>query len=283
MTKQYYSTRTNNSHKKPLLTLKTLKRVFLATYQSFDAKEYFQQAFGYHCVDNGFVPGTIIIDVGIEMESQIYKPAETLWPIENRAEHYTKDDLFDVIEFLHEWVSKPTEGYYHGYDNCGWHYDKFDKEEGQEEYRNKINGPLSQYENGYKLSGNGEIQSLAPAGLEILCNKALPTFDPDNVEERVNTAITKFKNRSSTVDDRQNAVRDLVDVLEFLRKDVKTVLLTKDENDLFNIANNFGIRHHNGKQKNNYDKAVWYSWMFYHYLATIHAVRHLIERKKDNN
>ena len=49
---------------------------------------------------------------------------------------------------------------------------------------------------------------------------------------------------------------------------------------LFNIANNFGIRHLNQKQKLQYDKAVWLSWIFYHYLNTIAAFLHIIDRQQ---
>lgn len=69
-------------------------------------------------------------------------------------------------------------------------------------------------------------------------------------------------------------------VLEFLRPQLDGVLTNKDDAALFNIANNFGIRHHNEKQQNTYDKAIWYSWIFYFYLATIHAALRLIEKKK---
>ncbi|MGY2486212.1 hypothetical protein [Cupriavidus sp. CP313] len=80
--------------------------------------------------------------------------------------------------------------------------------------------------------------------------------------------------------ERRDAVRDLADVLEFLRGEAKAVLLSKDEADLFNLANNFGIRHHNKEQKTDYDASIWLSWAFYYYLATIHACVRLIERSK---
>jgi hypothetical protein len=51
-------------------------------------------------------------------------------------------------------------------------------------------------------------------------------------------------------------VRDLADVLEYLRPNVQTLLTSKDENDLFNLANNFGIRHHNDRQKTNCDAGL---------------------------
>jgi len=37
------------------------------------------------------------------------------------------------------------------------------------------------------------------------------------------------------------------------------------------LANNFGIRHHNERQKTDYD-ALWLNWMFYFYLSTIHVL-----------
>jgi len=65
-----------------------------------------------------------------------------------------------------------------------------------------------------------------------------------------------------------------------IRPQLKKVIMTSDENDLFNIANNFGIRHNNKDQKTDYDKAIFYSWIFYYYLATIHATTRLIEKNK---
>jgi hypothetical protein len=57
-----------------------------------------------------------------------------------------------------------------------------------------------------------------------------------------------------------------------LRPQVKEFFTSKDEGDLFNIANNFGIRHLNEKQKTSYDENIWLSWMFYFYLSTIHVL-----------
>jgi hypothetical protein len=74
----------------------------------------------------------------------------------------------------------------------------------------------------------------------------------------------------------QNAVRMLADTFEVLRPKLKGVITTKDEGDLFNIANNFAIRHSNEKQRTQYDRSLWLSWMFYFYLATLHfALRRL--------
>lgn len=133
------------------------------------------------------------------------------------------------------------------------------------------------------MSANGEILALSEKGLENLLQANFPSRDPENIENRVNNAVLKFRRYRSSIDDRRDAIRDLADVLEFLRPKLKTVITRHDENDLFNIANNFGIPHHNDSQKTEYEKAIWYSWMFYYYLATIHATMRLIENHEKEN
>ncbi|MGO9835245.1 MAG: hypothetical protein ACLP1X_13615, partial [Polyangiaceae bacterium] len=76
---------------------------------------------------------------------------------------------------------------------------------------------------------------------------------------------------------RKQAVRDLVDVLEYHRGAVK-VHLSRDESDLFNVANNFALRHHRPDQKDDYDEA-WLTWLFYVYLATVHLVLERVHAK----
>ena len=89
-----------------------------------------------------------------------------------------------------------------------------------------------------------------------------------------------FSLAMSKTSDKRNAVRDLADVLERMRPEAKMVLTSQDEQDLFNLANNFGIRHDRTGQKIAYDEDIWLIWMFYHYLASIHACARLIERAK---
>jgi hypothetical protein len=168
----------------------------------------------------------------------------------------------------------------HDYSSCGWHCSEFDQPAGQSEYREKLGRLLEAYDSGFELTARGELIHVAPNGLEPLFDAAPPHPDTQNVQVRVTAAIQKFRRYRSTIADRKDAVRDLADVLEFLRPQIKTALLPQDERDLFHIANNFGIRHHRPDQKVNYDQPVWLSWMFYYYLATIHAAVRLIERQE---
>jgi hypothetical protein len=276
--RSYYSVRTNKNPNASL-DLPIMLRLFKDIYQNYVQKDYFQEAFGYDCVDAGEVPGILGPDIEAQMLRKLFKP--NLWPINEKYTNYSEDDLFDVIEFLFDYISKPLEGYHHTYNGCGWHYETFDKNSGQQEFKIEINDLLSNYEGGHELSDQGEILVLADNGFEPLLTAKLPVYDPENVEERVNQAVLKYRRYRSTAEDRRDAIRDLADVLEYLRPQLKQILTLKDESDLYLIANKFGIRHHNESQQTKYDKNIWYSWMFYYYLATIHASLRLIKKSQE--
>jgi len=201
-----------------------------------------------------------------------------LWPVYLTIDAWSEDDFFDLVEFLYDHISKPTARYFHEYSGCGWHCSAFDRDGGRLEYRHRINRLLRAYDSGFELSEQGEVLAVSPTGIEPLLGAAVTHADTENVTARVEAAIQKFRRHRSSIGDRRDAVRDLADVLEFLRPKLTEVLNSEDEQDLFNIANNFGIRHHRAGQKTDYDKAIWLSWMFYFLLATIHAVVCLIEK-----
>jgi hypothetical protein len=273
----YYSQRAGRGPASASLDLSDVKRLFKSIFEQLETEGYFQEYLGYYCVDSGFCPGILGTDLQAELLLSLRKP--DLWPVHERIDWWDEDDLFDMIEFLFDHISKPTERQLHSYSNCGWHCTKFDQEAGQFEYREKLTRILRAYDSGFELTGQGEVVGVAPSGFEPLLDAALPHSDTQNVQARVAAAIQKFRRHRSSIQDRKDAVRDLVDVLEFLRPQIKVALLTQDESDLFNIANNFGIRHHRTGQKVNYDKPIWLSWMFYFYLTTIHASVRLIERQ----
>lgn len=264
----YYSTRTGKNKCLKGLSLDQFKYVFLRQQKSLVADGYFDEYLGWLCVDMGYVSGKIK-DIDLEIMLKIRK--RDLWPIDEHIENYSEDDLFDIVEFLFQNVSKPIDGTYHNYSDCGMHWDTFNKKEGESEFREKTNEILELYEQGFELSEYGEILHKPEKGFEKIFEADIPTND-SNIQVRMDSAILRFRRHGSTVDDRRQAVRDLVDVLEYLRPKIKSILTKEDENDLFNIANNFGIRHHNEKQKTNYDLSLWSSWMFYFYLSTIHFV-----------
>jgi hypothetical protein len=276
--RRYYSQRTGKPRSTAALELNDLKRIFLSYFEQLEGQGYFHEALGYECVDTGFCAGTLGTDLQAELQLTLHRT--NLWPIKDKIGFWDEDDLFDMIEFLFDHVAKPTSRWYHEYNSCGWHCTKFDRASGQLEYRKKLRRLLQAYDSGFELSDTGEVVAVAQAGFEPLVAAPVPSAEPDKVQARVDAAIAKFRRHRSSIEDRKDAVRDLADVLEYLKDKVAGVLDNKDERDLFNIANNFSIRHHNDKQKSNYDKPIWLSWMFYFYLATIHASLRLIEKRE---
>ena len=238
MTHSYYSQRTGSNPHLKGLPFPDILALFLRVFTKLSADGYFQEAFGFHCIDAGDIEGTVG-DVPLEILLAVRK--KELWPVRSHAPHYEEDDLFDMIEFLYQHVSKPVDGTMHSFGGCGMHWETFNQVEGRADFRVKINEVLNHYEKGFELSAAGEVLRKAQAGFEPIFEADVPTKDM-NVAGRVNSAVLRYRRHGASLDDRRQAVRDLVDVLEYLRPQFKSLLTSADEGDLFNIANNFGVR-----------------------------------------
>jgi hypothetical protein len=246
-----------------------LRIAIKAIIDDFTSRCYFQEYYGYDCVDaeNNFVPGSAGNDISNFIFRRIKRRLE--WPL--NMESFDEDTLFDIVELYHDTISYPVKGYYHSYAQCGYHYSAFDAIKGQGEYRKEINEILTDYENGYELNNDGQIMLLLAPGLNELTSAAIPTNtnEETKIKNKVEWAVKKYRDRHSTIIDRREAVRELADVLEYLKPTLQSEMLTADEKALGNIANNFAIRHNNSNQKEDYSLA-WLSWIFYLYLSTIH-------------
>lgn len=269
MAHTFYSVRSGKNKNTKGFELPELKELFLRTYVNLQEDGYFDEYLGSYCIDMGEIKGKVC-DVELEILLKIRK--QSLWPVDSiRVSQYSEDDLFDMIEFLYQNVSKPIDGDYHSYNDCGMHWHTFNKDKGESIYLEKINAILALYKKPFELSKHGEILHKPEQGFETIFKADIPSSDV-NINTRIDSAVLRYRRHGSTLDDRRQAVRDLADVLEYLRPKAKSLITKQDEKDLFNIANNFGIRHHNEKQKTNYDTGLWLSWMFYYYLATIHVL-----------
>lgn len=258
--------------------LGTLKRLFAATFDELNHENFFDQAFGGRCRYED--RPTFGRDVGAEMLRRTGK--HHLWPLydPNVIEGLEEEDLFDAMEILHDAVARPDPETMTqcGDSFCDGHYAVFDQPAGQHRLREELNPALARYGTGYRLTEEGQVTNLADSGLQPLEDAALPeSGDPTAVQAKVEDAKRLFQRYHASEADRHAAIRALADALEYLRPRLKEVL-KDDEPDLFNLANNFGIRHNNPKQKTKYDKDIWYRWVFYYYLATIHAATRLIDK-----
>ena len=263
----YYSARTGKNPYSGKLDLPLLRRLFGDIYGRFSEKEYFEEAFGYYRFGTQEAAGKLGRDIEAHILRATGKP--DLWPIEERHKSYSEDDLFDVIEFLYDCVSERDRGFT---------YASYSTYRGRQAFRAEINSLLCDYGDGYELSEDGEVRALGAEEMRPLLDQELPEYDPEHVNSRVLAAFRKFRHHTPSVEDKHEAVRQLADVLEFLRDKLKGVLPSKEENELFMIANTFGIRHHRADQKTQYDKEIWLDWFFYCYLNTIHVSVNLLKR-----
>lgn len=272
MSRDYYNHRTGNA-KTPKLTLSDTAEMVAEAYRFIDLEGWLQQAFGFFCVDEQEVPGRegygfhkpFLLETGIRIDGRIEDTIKT-------ADEIT---LFTLIEFVHVHVAMPVGGgWRHTWNNCGMHYrqdDKFDATAGRAEWRKRVNKALRYYDSGYQVAENGTIVHIPPDGMTSLLQSHLPTRTSDANRDRVTNAVRIFQLGRATRQERKQAVRELIDVLEPYRREVKAALFSKDESDLFNIANNFAFRHNNDIQKDDYDD-TFLAWLFYLYLSTVHLI-----------
>lgn len=209
MVHKFYSHRSGSNPNLKGLPLKDFVGLFERIFDQLHQGGYFDEAFGFYCVDADYISGKVK-DVELEILLSIRK--KYLWPISEHAKGYSEDDLFDLIEFLYLYVSKPIEGSEHTYGGCGMHWETFNKVEGQREFRDKINQLLMHYERRFELSVGGEILHKPEAGFEPIFDADVPSKDK-NVVSRIDAATLKFRRHGASIDDRRQAVRDLADVL----------------------------------------------------------------------
>jgi hypothetical protein len=271
MTRHYYSRR----KKSGTLTLEKLHWKFQYLYRRFRDEDFFKKLAGH---TNGDLPNSLIYEAAMAFDFQPF-------PINSwSAEEITEDHIFDMIEFLFDRASKPSD-WREKYTSDGeiyYDYDTYDRDEGRAEFRAHANEILSDYKAGFELTEDGKILALGDRGLRQILNADIEPYDEENVDSKVRSAIQKWRSRDLSLNAKKEAIRELADVFEWLKKtkNLSAALDDKDESAIFDLANNFAIRHHNPRQKTNYDPVIWYSWMFHFYLATYHASIHLLKRKE---
>jgi hypothetical protein len=110
LARQYYSVRRGTNALAGGFDLDTMRQLFREVFIYFEDEGYFQEHLGYQCVDAGFVAGKL----GRSLEGALLLTIRKrgLTPIREQISHYTEEDLFDVIEFLFDHCSKPTDRYF---------------------------------------------------------------------------------------------------------------------------------------------------------------------------
>lgn len=109
----------------------------------------------------------------------------------------------------------------------------------------------------------------------MLFENLYETFDDDTMG-KMNTAIKMYYRFDSNMELKKKAINILADILEPLREDLKNTLnalyeINKNTHDklIFDIVNNFNVRHNNKRQNTEYEMHIWYDWMMQYYTSVI--------------
>jgi hypothetical protein len=163
-------------------------------------------------------------------------------------------------------------------DDQGWE-GHFDRATGQARFRELLAPILELLDPPLVMRANGQIVERDDPALEGLTEIPLPDTEiADDARDRVVDATRRFRERGASMEEQRLALVQLASVLEQLRSDerLKRTLSNKDETTLFNIANNFGIRHSNDRQREDYGPA-FREWIFHTFLAAIRLTYRTLE------
>lgn len=269
----YWSQR--GMHKAPTLNLCAAVRRVRGFVRELMADDFFAEAFGFSCVDDNGDHGS---SPEQELETRVAKAH--LWSAAD--EDFSESDLCDFIEVFHDLAARPTRGWYHSYCDCGFHPSAFHRQSGQALFRWRVNQILDTTSFGLRLADDGEdigrMVRMSGGGLGELVEGTLASSSLDQCDD-IGHAVALFRSRSATRQDRRSAVVALAGVLERHRGTLKWELLRKDERALFDIANNFDLRHRNDAQATDYDDE-FLEWIFHWYLATVRLLDQLAERRR---
>lgn len=265
--RRYYSSRKGTES----LRLDQLYAKFQSLYSFFASQDYLKEKAG---ITRSEISEKIKHEANIHLTFSLFPVGE--W----QESEITEDHIFDAIEFLHDYMSKPGE-VINMVSESNWHYSdygNYDEMAGRLEYRAKVNAILADYKTGFELDESGIILANGTGGLEHILDATIIPYDEQNVDNKVRRAILKWRGRHATNAERRESIRELADAFEWLKKTEKLseVLNSKDQAAIFDLANNFAIRHHDPKQKRDYDQTIWYAWIFHFYLATYHATVRLL-------
>lgn len=269
MTDKMIFSKRHGLYDKPSLTLDALIELVANATHSFRDLGFLDEAMGpMGDSPNSYRVRTNTMGPNVELYFFRKTGKRNMFPVIPNG-FYSKEDIFDILEIIHDHVSE--------FDNV---WDCFDKQPAQLRFRTEVNEFLNWFEEGWEITTDGYVCRLPIEGFRELVEEDFSSGDGVNITSRIKSAIALYRRRVSTLDDKRDAIRGLGDVLEYIQKSGNLKFTKKHESDLFHILNRFGIRHHKPDQETDYDNDIFFDWMFYHYLAAVHAAVRLMDRSK---
>jgi hypothetical protein len=195
---------------------------------------------------------------------------EVRWPPPEADVDLMKELMtFTLIEFFHDHAQRPRWASIHDYAECGPHYHDPDRAAGGAVYRWRTNELLERHDVPLRLGNKGvergRLVRHFGAGLDALAEAQVA--DGAAAPTATAEAVRMYRERDASLPQKRSALNLLAGELERRRQAVKA-LLKKDEAALFDIANNYAIRHQRDGQREDYG-LDYLDWIFWNFLATV--------------
>lgn len=263
-----------------LNTADTMQRFATLVGRLSETHGLWAEAFGTDCPDRHGDPTE---PADQQLADRLGRTVDGLtdWPVRpGSAALWSRDDFFDLVEVLHDLASWPATWSSHNFGGCIGHPGDFSTPFGRAMYRHEVNRLFSRSELDVRVADVGEDQGRIVlddgAALAGALDDAV-TESPTGYESDVAHAVALFRSRTRDVASMRSAVVALAGVVEAHRALLQRELLSKDEGALFDIANNFDLRHRKADQKTDYDPD-FLEWLFHWYLATVALIGKLNAR-----
>lgn len=256
----------------------TLQGAWSELVTDFKYDGYFANVAPEACIDDYGEPQEVDDQLDFQVRRRVGQVG--LWH-RTRKQAVEKDTLFTLIEVFHDLASRPRYRTYHDFGDCGWHHEDHFRPTGQALYRWRVNALLERYNTGLRLADSGEDRGRLIQHLDVnraaLIKEVIDSPEPVS-RDSVNHAIALFRKRDATRDDKRSACLALARVLEANRPLLKGSLLKNDESLLFQLANNFDLRHRDGRQYDDYGEE-FIDWIFWIYLSTVDLINRLLKAR----
>lgn len=188
----------------------TVVREFVDLVNNLDSNGYFEKRFGKDCVDDARDDSPSRM---IERELGV----GGAWPLNRQNLASDLDLFFDIVEFLHDMVSRPLVRWNHPFAGCGWHHANFEIEPGRTVYRWRVNTILERSNLGLLLAEEGDdVGRLVAVTNDARTQLVQAVADRDDGEpsDQVRHALALFRDRGADRNQKRSAVAALALVLE---------------------------------------------------------------------
>ena len=240
---------------------------------------YFPKILPKECVDEGDISEEWL---GVQIARAIGHRVQ--WPLHYNSPPLDVSEpiLFSLIEFFHDQAQRPRTSWWHSFNECGFHYQQFNRESGGVVYRWRMNELLATHGSTFRLAREGaqrgRLVRTFSASLDTTLEQVVVERREMSPEDEVANAIELFRSRDATAQTKRAALTVLANHLEPRRGRIRSATTKNDEAYLFDIANNFAIRHRNDHQRQDYGPE-YLDWLFVNYLGMIQLIDSLDSRE----